>query len=263
MFIKKMTAALVTLALTLPLTAFSQTPAERGLEISQESKRLDVGWGDSTSDMVMVLRNNQGQESIREIKNKSLEQIDDGDKSISIFDRPRDVKGTAFLSFSHPVGADDQWLYLPSLKRVKRISSKNKSGLFMGSEFSFEDLSSFEVAKYSYQYLGDEQVNGVDCYKVEQFPVDENSGYTRRIVWLDKAHYRLQKADFYDRKNALLKTLSYHDYKHYLDKFWRADNALMVNHQTGKSTELKWQNYAFKTGLKESDFSKSGLRRAR
>ncbi len=133
----------------------------------------------------------------------------------------------------------------------------------MGSEYSFEDLSSFEIEKYSYNYLGDEKANGVDSFMVEQFPTDENSGYTRRIVWIDKLEYRIQKIDFYDRKNSLLKTLTYSDYKQYLDKHWRSNSMNMVNHQNGKSTELKWDNYAFKTGLSASDFNKNSLKRVR
>ncbi len=236
---------------------------QKGLDISIEAKKRDLGWQDSTADMLMLLRNKQGQESIREIKIKSFEIVDDGDKSLTIFNKPRDVKGTAFLSFSHPVEADDQWLFLPALKRVKRISSRNKSGPFMGSEFAFEDLSSFEVEKYSYKYLGDEEINGLQSFKVEQYPVDENSGYTRRVVWLDKTEYRVQKIDFYDRKNSLLKTLSFNDYKQYLGKHWRADNQHMLNHQNGKNTELQWSNYNFKTGLSESDFNRNSLKRAR
>ena len=245
-------------------TSFALSPEEqKGLDISVEAKQRDIGWQDSTADMVMLLRNKQGQESIREIKMKSLEVQNDGDKSLTIFDKPRDVKGTAFLSFSHPVEADDQWLFLPALKRVKRISSRNKSGPFMGSEFAFEDLSSFEVEKYTYKYLGEETFNGLKMFKVEQYPVDENSGYTRRIVWLDTQEYRVHKIDFYDRKNSLLKTLSFTDYKQYLAKHWRADKQEMLNHQNGKSTELQWSNYAFKTGLSDSDFNRNSLKRAR
>jgi len=244
-------------------TAVSQGAEQLGLKISTEAKARDTGWLDNTSDMLMVLRNRQGQESTREIKTKTLELLGDGDKSLTIFDKPRDVKGTSFLSFSHTVGNDDQWLYLPSLKRVKRISSRNKSGPFMGSEFSFEDLSSFELSKYTYKYLGDEKVQGFDSYMVEQYPVDNNSGYTRRIVWIDKAEYRVLKIDFYDRKDSLLKTLSYSDYKQYLNKYWRANFALMSNHQNGKSTKLQWSNYAFKTGLSDSDFNRNTLKRTR
>jgi outer membrane lipoprotein-sorting protein len=236
---------------------------QKGFDISTEAKKRDLGWQDSTADMLMLLRNKQGQESVREIKIKSLEVDNDGDKSLTIFNKPRDVKGTAFLSFSHPIAADDQWLFLPALKRVKRISSRNKSGPFMGSEFAFEDLSSFEIEKYQYKYLGVEAINGVNAFKVEQYPVDENSGYTRRIVWIDTVEYRTYRIDFYDRKDSLLKTLTFSDYKQYLDKHWRADNQLMINHQNGKSTELQWRNYAFKTGLKDSDFNRNSLKRAR
>ncbi|MCG8426674.1 MAG: outer membrane lipoprotein-sorting protein [Chromatiales bacterium] len=249
--------------LTLGTTGFAETAEERGLTISKETKASDLGWGDMQADMKMILRNRQGQESVREIRLRSLEMENDGDKSLSIFDHPRDVKGTAFLSFSHPIGADDQWLYLPALKRVKRIASRNKSGPFMGSEFAYEDLTSFEIEKYNYKYMGDETVNGRDCFRVEQYPVDKYSGYTRRIVWTDKETYRPEKVEFYDRKNSLLKTLTYKDYKQYLDKHWRADEMNMENHQTGKSTRLLWNNYRFATGLSEKDFNKNTLKRAR
>jgi hypothetical protein len=261
----KLMSVLSALSLTLVANiSFALSPeAQKGLDISIEAKQRDIGWKDSTADMMMLLRNKQGQESVREIKMKSLEVQDDGDKSLTIFNKPRDVKGTAFLSFSHPIEADEQWLFLPALKRVKRISSRNKSGPFMGSEFAFEDLSSFEVEKYTYKFLAEETLNGLTMFKVEQYPVDENSGYTRRIVWLDTQEYRVHKIDFYDRKNSLLKTLSFTDYKQYLDKHWRADKQEMLNHQNGKSTELQWSNYAFKTGLSESDFNRNSLKRAR
>ncbi|MFC3120078.1 outer membrane lipoprotein-sorting protein [Agaribacter flavus] len=253
--------AIITLGSAAMVSA--ETPEEKGLRIAIEAKNRDRGWQDSYADMRMVLRNKQGEESEREIVSKTLEQENDGDKGLTIFNKPKDVKGTAFLSFSHPIGPDDQWLYLPALKRVKRISSSNKSGPFMGTEFSFEDLSSFEVEKYTYKYLRDEAFNKLDNYVVEQYPVDENSGYTRRVVWLDKEEYRTQKIDFYDRKNSLLKTLIFEDYQQFLGKFWRPGKAEMVNHQTGKSTTLEWSNYAFKTGLDESDFNRNALKRAK
>lgn len=244
-------------------TVFAETAEEKGLRIAEESKASDLGWQDMQADMNMILRNKQGQESLREIRLKSLEIDNDGDKSLSVFDKPRDVKGTAFLSFSHAVGADDQWLYLPALKRVKRIASRNKSGPFMGSEFAYEDLSSFEVEKYTYKYLKDEACDGGTCYVVEQYPVDKHSGYTRRVVWLDPEEYRLWKVEFYDRKDSPLKTLTYHGYNEYEGKHWRPDLMKMVNHQTGKSTDLTWSNYQFKSGLSDKDFNKNTLKRAR
>lgn len=244
-------------------SAYGQTPEQKGLEIATERKARDIGWQDSYADASMILRNAQQQETIRKIRIKSLEISNDGDKSLTIFDRPRDVKGTAFLSFSHATTPDEQWIYLPALKRVKRISSRNKSGPFMGSEFAFEDLSSFEVEKYTYRYLRDEKVNGVDCFVIESDPVDKYSGYTRQINWIDKAHYRAQKVDFYDRKNALLKTLTLLNYQLYLDQYWRPLKMVMVNHQTGKSTDFVTHNLSFKTGLTEKDFNKATLKRAK
>ena len=239
------------------------SPEARGLAIATETKQRDAGWGDMQANLKMILRNQHGQKSLRELRIKSLEVANDGDKSLTIFDLPPDVKGTAFLSYSHPLGADDQWLYLPALKRVKRIASRNKSGPFMGSEFAYEDLTSFEIEKYTYNYVGEEPVDGQACYKVEQFPVDRDSGYTRRVVWVDKDEYRLQKVEFYDRKNSLLKTLTFEDYNRYLDRHWRADRYIMVNHQTGKGTVLEWRDYRFKTGLGDNDFNRNSLKRSR
>lgn len=253
-----------TLASLLPM-AFShaQTPEEKGLAIAKEAKSRNVGWGDSQSELVMILRNKKGSEVVRQMRSKSLEVIGDGDKALTIFDTPIDVKGTVFLSFSHIDGQDDQWLYLPALKRVKRIASRNKSGPFLGSEFAFEDLSSFEVEKNTYLYLRDEVLDGEDTYVVEMKPLDKYTGYTRFVTWVDKEHYRVQKIDFYDRRDTLLKTLRIKDYKLYLDKYWRPDHQYMVNHKTGKSTDIEIKNLSFKVGLSDSDFNENRLQRSR
>ncbi|WP_218048855.1 outer membrane lipoprotein-sorting protein [Curvivirga aplysinae] len=261
-------AALGLLALASPLlssTAIAQTDEEKGLEIATEWDKRDHGFGDSQATMQMVLVNRHGEESKREMRQKVLEVpgLDIGDKSLTIFDKPRDVKGTAFLSFAKILDPDDQWLYLPALKRVKRISSKNKSGPFVGSEFAFEDLSANELKKYTYKYLRDEKCGDLECFVVEQYPTYENSGYTKTIVWYDKDEYRQQKTEFYDRKKTLLKTLVYSDFKQYLGKHWRAHKMDMENHQTGKKTHLVFTEFEFQTGLKDGDFNKNSLKRAR
>ncbi|MCG8670145.1 MAG: outer membrane lipoprotein-sorting protein [Pseudomonadales bacterium] len=264
--LKILTQGVLVIALSLNVAfAFELkgSAAEKGLAIAQESERRNTGWQDSRATMKMTLKNKAGDTSERDISIKSLEVEDDGDKSLTVFNSPRDVKGTAFLSFSHAVTPDEQWLYLPALKRVKRIASKNKSGPFMGSEFAFEDLSSFEVEKYTYNYLGTEQVNGLDCYKSELTPAYKHSGYSKTIAWIDQEEFRIQKIEYYDRKKKLLKTQTFHDYKKYLDQFWRAHKMVMTNHQVGKSTELLWSDYQFRTGLNDKDFNKNSLKRAR
>lgn len=235
----------------------------RGLEIATEADKRDTGFIDSVAKMTMELKNKQGQTNTRKVRVKTLEVNGDGDKGLSIFDTPADIKGTASLTYSHALKPDEQWLYLPALKRVKRINSKNKSGPFMGSEFAYEDISSQEIDKYTYDYIKDEIINGIDCFVVERYPAYKHSGYTRQVAWVNKKEYRAEKIDFYDRKNVLLKTLNYSGYQQYLNKFWRPDIMFMTNHQTGKSTTLSWNDYEFKTGLTEKDFNRNSLKRAK
>lgn len=259
-----LTALTALLLTTLSINnALAETSQEKGLEIAKEAKARDVGWGDSQSDLTMILRNKKGQEVVREMRSKSLEVQGDGDKGLTVFDTPLDVKGTAFLSFSHIEESDDQWLYLPALKRVKRIASRNKSGPFLGSEFAFEDLSSFEVEKNTYNYLRDEELNGMKNFVLEMRPIDKYSGYTRMVAWLDQEHYRVNKIDFYDRRDTLLKTLTVEGYKLYKDKYWRADKQLMINHKTNKSTDIEIKNLTFDVGLTDADFNENRLQRIR
>lgn len=254
---------LALLPLSVPVGALAESPEEKGLAIAVEADRRDLGFGDFTADMLMILKNKQGEESTRQIRAQNLEVKGDGDKSLSIFDEPADVKGTTMLTFSHKVDEDDQWMYLPALKRVKRIASDNKSGSYMGSEFAYEDIGSQEVEKYTYKYLRDETCEGQPCFVLERYPVNKYSGYKRQMVWMDKAEYRPWKIDYYDRKDSLLKTLTFKGYKQYLNKHWRPDEMFMINHQTGKSTLLKWSNYKFRTGLADADFTQDSIKRAR
>lgn len=237
--------------------------ADKGLEIAMEVIERDQGWGDSSSKMTMVLKDKYGQSTQRSLRNSSLEGSSQGDKSLVIFDTPGDVRGTAFLSHTKKTDSDDQWLYLPALKRVKRIASSNKAGPFMGSEFSFEDIASQEIEKYTYKYLREEKYNGVDCFVVQYDPVDRKSGYSVQKTWIDKSKYIVLKTEYYDRKKSLLKTLTFDGYKKYKGKFWRADTFLMVNHQTGKETELQYENWVFGRGLSEKDFNKNMLKRVK
>lgn len=260
---------MLTVLFSVPVIAEEKTSAtpvsaeEKGLAIATEVDKRDTGFKDSKASLKMRLTNRTGKESIRSLKLSTLEVIGEGDKSLTIFDSPRDIKGTAFLSFTHALVPDEQWLYLPSLKRVKRISSSNKSGPFLGSEYAFEDLTSFEVAKYDYKYLKDDAAEGIDCFLSELTPKYKHSGYTRQLVWIDKERYIVIKIEYYDRKNSLLKTQFFKNYKQYLDQYWRADEQIMTNHQNGKTTALLWEDYQFKVGLTNRNFDKNTLKRAR
>jgi hypothetical protein len=254
--------------LLLPSGAQADSDAE-GLRIARAWKQNDIGWVDYTADVEMTLSNKNGDTSVRHFRYLTMETTEggqriDGDKVLVVFDAPPDVKDTALLTYSHFYRDDDQWLYLPAIKRTKRISSHNKSGSFVGSEFAYEDISFQEVEKYTYKHIRNERLNGFMSYVVERIPVDKaNSGYARQMVWYDKQYYRIQKIDFYDRKGALLKTQAFSGWREYLPGIWRASKEVMENHQTGKKTDLIWSQYRFHANLPASQFNKSSLERLR
>ena len=132
----------------------------------------------------------------------------------------------------------------------------------MGSEFAFEDFTSLELNKYDYSWIREEQYDGMVADVVERAPRYENSGYTRQVSWIDRDIDQVRKVEFYDRRGDLLKTLTLADYREY-NGVWRSQQMGMVNHQTGKSTDLIYGEYEFGIGLEESDFVKGRLSRLR
>ncbi|WP_415249805.1 outer membrane lipoprotein-sorting protein [Sulfurimonas sp.] len=230
--------------------------AMSNVEVAQKSDDVMSGFVDSVSQMEMKLINARGQEKIRTMSMKVLEgKVED--KSLMEFTTPADVKGTKFLNYEHVNKDDDQWLYLPALKRVKRISSKKKSGAFMGSEFSYEDLSAFNVNKYTYEN-GEAQESGSN-FVVESVPVSKHSGYTKRISYVDKESFLIQKVEYYDRKKQLLKTATFSEYKKF-GEVNRIGKIHMQNIQNDKTTILVWSKEKIKTGLTAKKFHKRYLK---
>ncbi len=213
----------------------------------------------------MILEDIGGNTRERRLRLSTLERRGDnqGDKSLVVFDEPRDIKGTALLSYTRILEPDDQWLFLPALKRVKRISSANKSGSFVGSEFAYEDITGQEFEKYTYKWLLDEPCDLLECFVVERRPRYANSGYSRLVTWYDTEEYRIMRVDYFDLDGDHLKTLSLDDYRQYEDRFWRPHELTMDSFLTGKSTILRYENYRFATGLTERDFDQGSLRRTR
>lgn len=246
-------------------SATEKAAGNQGFDIAARSDRSDLGFGDSQVSLTMVLRNAAGDESSRSLSITTLEKENEdvGDKSLVVFDTPRDIEGTALLSHAKILQPDDQWLYLPALKRVKRISSSNKSGPFVGSEFAFEDFTAIELNKFDYSYLRSETCGERQCDVLERTPRYENSGYTRQLSWVDQTDFQIRKVEFYDRRGDLLKVLTLKDYRRYDNGVWRAHTLVMKNIQTKKETELRYQPYSFKLGLNERDFVKGKLTRLR
>ena len=232
---------------------------KKGYDLTVKALKSDDGFKGESAKMEMVLINAHGEKTERKMVSKAMEVKGDGDKSIITFLWPADVKGSKMLTHTHRKEDDDQWLFLPALKRVKRISSRSKTGSFMGSEFSYEDLGSQELEKFTYKWLRDEKLKGQDHWVVERYPVDKKSGYKKHIMWMHKKILHASKVEYYDRKGELLKTATFGKYKKY-KKWWRPDSIKMVNHQTKKSSIMKWKKR--KLGLKFSskDFHKNSLK---
>lgn len=241
----------------------TQDPIVRGTEIAMEADKRFSGWKDLRADMKMTIQRNENSISKRKIKVQSREVNDDGDHTKILFRSPKDISGTAFLTHSKKTDNDMQWLYLPAIKRVKRISSQNVSSPFVGSDFAFEDMSSQEIEKYTYKYIGETSCGDkLECYIVERYPTNENSGYSKQVTWIDKEEYRTQSIKYYDKNNELKKTLINYDFA-FQAGHWRPYRNVMTNHVTGSKTELSWNNFTFETGLDSGDFSKNSLKRSR
>lgn len=236
-------------------------PAARGLAIAREAKRRDTGYGDFSTTVEMILRNPAGQETRRTLTIRTLEPAAGNERSLIVFRDPPDVAGTTLLSHSLSDRPDDQWLFLPSLKRVRRIAAGNQSGSFVGSEFSYEDIAPQQVEKYTYSYLRQETFAGQECFVVARLPTNPKSGYNRQLFWLDTAEYRPLKVENYDRKDALAKTLVVEGYARYLDRYWRPARMVMTNHLSRKSTELLFRDYRFREGANPADFDPASLGR--
>jgi hypothetical protein len=250
--------SVLALALTAPLSALAQTPEQKGLEIAMISDKAQSGFKSEKADMTMELINAHGDVTTRKLALATLEGVEDGDKARSEFVWPADVKGTKLLTWTHKKGDDDQWLYLPAVKRIKRIASSNKTGSFMGSEFSYEDFGGQEVEKYTYKFLDEVQEGGRDCWRIERYPVDKNSGYKRQIVWMDKEYKSPLRIDYYDRKDELLKTAMFSGYQKF-GEIWRIGKIEMGNVQTKKRSVITWANRKLGAALDEAMFRSESL----
>ena len=240
-------------------------PEERGFRIMERSDLSDAGFGSSTVDLTMTLTDGSGRSTVRNMQIDTLEKegSGNGDKSLTRFFSPPDVEGTALLSHARILDPDDQWLYLPGLRRTKRISSANKSGPFVGSEFAFEDLTGSELGKYAYRYLEtiEDAATGLMLDVVECVPLYERSGYSKLHCYVDTDIHQSRRVEFFDRGGRLLKTLELLDYKQSADGYWRSHEQVMTNHLTGKTTTLRFGEIRFGIALNRRDFEPSVLDR--
>lgn len=258
---KKDIVSIVILFLTVNVTfLIANDTQNKGYNIAIENQIYNNGYKTQCSNMEMVLINAHGDKVKREMLFQSKEVEGDGDKRLITFNYPADVKGTKTLTWSHKVGSDDTWLLLPALNRVKRINSRNKSSSFMGSEFTYEDISSDEVEKYTFKFINDSELDARSIWIIERYPVDKNSGYSKQVTYVDKEYRQPLKIEYYDRKGDVLKTSLFSDFKQF-GKWWYFHKIVMTNHQTQKSSELLWKDRELGKTFKSNLFTKQHLLR--
>ena len=254
----------VALAVLFGTPALAETSEQKGLRIAQAISDGEKGFSDHRANGKMVLRTKGGRTSNRQFDYRSIgNRGKAGSRSLIVFKAPGDIRNTALLTHTHKVKKDDQWLYLPAVSKVRRISSSGKSGSFVGSEFAYEDMADMEVEKYSYNWIRDEScpTNGT-CHVIDRFP-KRSSGYSYQRVWVSRKNNRIQVVHYFDRRKAHLKTMTASGYKKYSGRYWRASTYKMNNHLTGKSTILTWSSHRFDTGISRNGFNVNALRRIR
>lgn len=235
-----------------------------GRTLFEQYDAANSGFVDASVTLEMVLLDRAGREDRRQLSYREMEVAGDGNKSLIVFDAPKAIKGTGLLSYSRLDRQDDQWLYLPALKRVKKVASRNKSGPFLGSEFAFEDMTAFELERFDYQLLGEAACADERCWQIERVPLDPQSGYSKHVVHMDQSALRIRQIDYYNRAEELNKTVVMSDFRQLENGMWRAHRMLMSNHLSGRSTELIWHDYAVGVGLSAArDFSVNALKRSR
>ena len=215
---------------------------------------------DQTSNLTMTLENKSGKQRIRKIK-QFTKDMGDVEKSIMFFQSPADVKNTSFMSWAYDSDkSDDQWIYLPALKKTKRISSDSKSDYFMGSDFTYDDLGDRKLDADSHTLLRSETVDGVDYYVVESVSKDEDYMYSKAITWIRKDNFIGLQKEFYDEDGDLLKILSITEFKE-ISGILVITNSEMKNVQKDHRTMMVLSDIKVNTGMSDSKFTERMMMR--
>jgi outer membrane lipoprotein-sorting protein len=231
-----------------------------GLEVMQKVYDRPTG-NDMEATLTMTLINSQGDKRVRVIK-QFIRDFGDVEKKIMFFISPADVKNTSFMNWSYDEEGkdDDQWIYLPALKKIKRISSDSKGDYFMGSDFTYDDLGDRKPSEDTHKILRTEKVDGLDCYVVESVPKDEDYMYSKTVTWVVKDRWYGVKKEFYDEDGDLLKILTLKKAEK-IKGYWIIANVEMNNVQKNHKTEMKLSDIKIDTGIPASKFTTRMMKR--
>ena len=253
------TLKLVVAVATVLATSFGVNAQLTGTQIVEKAYSLPTG-DDQTSVLTMTLTNKSGQTRVRKIQ-QYTKQIGDIEKSIMFFLTPADVKNTSFMNWSYSSDrSDDQWIYLPALKKVKRISSDSKNDYFMGSDFTYDDLGDRKLDADIHKLLKEETINGKACYVVESVSKDEDYIYSKTITWIRKDNFVGMKKEFYDEDSDLLKILTLKKVEQ-ISGLWIRSHSEMKNVQKNHKTSMVLSNIKVNTGVSTSKFSERMMMR--
>lgn len=214
----------------------------------------------------LYIYDGKGHERIRKTSMASRE-FDGGatEKRIIRFLEPAEVKGTGMLIFDYSDRNDDMWIYMPALRKTRRIVSTEKSRSFMGSEFSNADMSAPNLDDFTFRVLRSETVDGTDCWVIESIPANPDvireMGYERKVSWIGKKDYVIRKADYYNRDNVLFRRLTASDVRR-IDPSgtnFMAMRMEMANEENGRRSVMTIDNIRYNPAVKEEYFTVSYL----
>ncbi len=233
-----------------------------GREIAMKVYMREDG-DDQVSKAVFTLINNKGQKRVRETL-RYWKDYDGKDglssKTFIYFSSPPDVKDTTFLNWSQkdPTADDDQWIYLPALRKVRRIAAGDKENSFMGTDLIFDDLGDREVDEDEHKLIRVEHENGVKFYVVEAIPKKKDYIYSRKLSWVHAQNWTVPRIEFYDRKGQLLKIMQTEWMQ--VDGIWTWKRTVVENQQNGHRTEIDISDVKINQGLDDSLFTERSLR---
>ncbi|MDY8138350.1 outer membrane lipoprotein-sorting protein [Aquimarina sp. 2201CG5-10] len=240
--------------------------AQTGLEIMTKNDQ-QIFANDEKYEITMTLINKKGKSRVRELKQVSQKDEAKNRSTLLTFLSPADVKGTGFLSIEHTAAEDDQWLFLPALKRSRRISASDKTDNFMGSDFTYEDLDTEDLENFNYKLNGEEVLNDIKHYIIEATPKnvkkEKESGYGKRIIYVRYDNHIISKIKFFDKKGTFFKEMTASNIRK-IDNSekWRAFKREVHNVKTGHKTILDFKNIVIDTGVEEDQFTKRNLERS-
>jgi len=252
--------AVAVLAVIFAILAPSLVFAEpNGREIIDNVYNRPTG-KDVRSKMTMTLVNSRGATRERVI-DQYLKDYGETEKMVMFFLSPADVRDTSFMNWSYDDGRDeDQWIYLPALKRVKRISSDSKGDYFMGSDFTYDDLGDRHPSEDEHRLLRMESIGNDTVYVVESIPREDDYLYSRTVTWVVKDKWIGLKKEFYDEDGDLLKTLDIRNVEK-ISGYWVLTDLEMHNVQENHTTNIILSDVRLDSGVSDDMFSERRMRR--